>query len=231
MTCRMCSACAPKLSSQNRGGDVHPVSAPTWLQQRPLSRVAIAASLLFHAVAFGIVLYAGGGHSATHHSSSVIAVFLSPGKTPATETAPSVMRKNASRVADDNSSASPQQLHANAANHAPQSNQRGASDSLDPLAASGTATVSIPAGYAASNRKPVYPLLSRRQGEEGTVLLHVLVTADGTAETVRIKQSSGYPLLDESALTTVKQWRFRPATIRFQPVSEWYQLAIPFRLE
>ncbi len=90
--------------------------------------------------------------------------------------------------------------------------------------------VLIPADFLASNAKPVYPLLSRKQEEQGTVQLHILVKADGKAGEVRVRQSSGYPLLDESALNAVRNWRFHPASVNNKPVSEWYQLAIPFKL-
>jgi protein TonB len=91
--------------------------------------------------------------------------------------------------------------------------------------------VSIPATYAASNRKPDYPALSRRYEEQGTVVLRVLVKADGTAGAVEIKSSSGYPLLDESARKTVQTWRFNPGTSDGKPIAEWYQLSIPFKLQ
>lgn len=87
------------------------------------------------------------------------------------------------------------------------------------------------ANYAASNRKPPYPRLARRNNEEGTVLLRVLVKADGTAGTVEIKKSSGYDLLDKSASTTVQTWRFSPATVNGKAVDEWYEVPIPFKLE
>ncbi len=90
--------------------------------------------------------------------------------------------------------------------------------------------VSIPAEFVASNAKPVYPMLSRRQEEQGTVQLHILVKADGMPGEVRVRQSSGYPLLDESALIAVRNWRFHPASVNNKPVTEWYQLAIPFKL-
>lgn len=87
------------------------------------------------------------------------------------------------------------------------------------------------ASYAASNRKPPYPRLSVSSGEEGTVVLRVLVREDGTAGAVEIRESSRYPLLDESARSTVQTWRFKPATVDGRPVSEWYQVAIPFTLQ
>lgn len=61
------------------------------------------------------------------------------------------------------------------------------------------------------NPKPVYPAMSRRQGEEGKVVLRVRVSAQGTSLSVEIKQSSGYTRLDEAARAAVEKWRFVPA--------------------
>jgi periplasmic protein TonB len=98
------------------------------------------------------------------------------------------------------------------------------------MPASPPKTSASDAAYASSNRKPPYPRLSRINDEQGTVVLRVLVRADGTAGTVEIKISSSYPLLDESARNTVQTWRFKSATVDGKPVAEWYQLAIPFTL-
>jgi periplasmic protein TonB len=87
------------------------------------------------------------------------------------------------------------------------------------------------ASYASANRKPPYPRIALSNGDEGTVILRVLVTAEGTAGAVEIKSSSGYPLLDESARKTVQTWRFKPATVDGKPVTEWYQVPIPFKLQ
>lgn len=92
-------------------------------------------------------------------------------------------------------------------------------------------SVSIPASYAASNRKPAYPSLSRQYEEQGTVVLRVFVKADGTAGQTEIKSSSGYPLLDESAKTAVQTWRFNPATSDGKPVADWFLIPIPFKLQ
>jgi periplasmic protein TonB len=90
--------------------------------------------------------------------------------------------------------------------------------------------VSISASYAASNPFPPYPKMSLSNQEEGTVMLRVLVQPDGTAGDVQIKTSSGYALLDKSARTTVRNWRFNPATIDGKPVAQWYQVPIQFKL-
>jgi len=72
--------------------------------------------------------------------------------------------------------------------------------------------------------------MSLSNQEEGTVLLRVLVQPDGTAGDVQIKASSGYTLLDRSARTTVRNWRFNPATVDGKPVAQWYQVPIQFKL-
>ncbi len=90
--------------------------------------------------------------------------------------------------------------------------------------------VSITANYASGNAKPVYPTMAKRNGEQGTVVLRVLVRHDGTAGTVEVKSSSGFPRLDQSAVDAVKTWRFNPATVDGKAVDEWYQVPIPFKL-
>lgn len=91
--------------------------------------------------------------------------------------------------------------------------------------------VSIPASYAAGNRKPAYPSLSRRYEEQGTVVLRVFVRADGTAGQVEVKSSSGHALLDESAKSAVQDWRFQPATSDGKAVADWFLIPIPFTLQ
>lgn len=82
-----------------------------------------------------------------------------------------------------------------------------------------------------NNPKPPYPLAARRRGEQGRVILHTHVRADGVASEVEIKQSSGYELLDNSARQTVQQWRFVPASRRGVPIDSWVEIPITFRLE
>jgi protein TonB len=48
-------------------------------------------------------------------------------------------------------------------------------------------------------------------GIEGTVILQADVSEQGIPLQVRLFQSSGNDLLDQSALSTVAQWRFTPA--------------------
>jgi protein TonB len=89
---------------------------------------------------------------------------------------------------------------------------------------------SIPASYAASNRPPVQPMRSIRNGEEGTVMLRVQVLADGNAGQVEVAESSGFPMLDDAAKSAVQNWRFHPAMLDGKPVTEWFRVPITFKL-
>jgi protein TonB len=61
------------------------------------------------------------------------------------------------------------------------------------------------------------PMASRRLGEAGTVLLRVWVDAQGLPRQVSLHRSSGFPRLDEQALSAMRQARFQPVV---QPASE-----------
>ena len=80
------------------------------------------------------------------------------------------------------------------------------------------------------NPPPVYPTISRRNSEQGQVMLQVLVSTDGTAKEVRVDRSSGFPRLDEAALVAVRQWRFVPAKRGSEPIEDWVLVPIVFRL-
>lgn len=87
---------------------------------------------------------------------------------------------------------------------------------------------SIPA-YA-HNPAPDYPQSARWEGEEGTVLLRVLVNVAGLPEKITIARSSGYTSLDRAAEKAVQHWRFTPGTRDGKPVAMRVEVPIHFRL-
>ncbi len=79
--------------------------------------------------------------------------------------------------------------------------------------------------------QPEYPPSSRRAGETGTVILEVYVLENGRAGDVRVKQSSGFPKLDEAAVREVKRsWRLVPGSENGKPAPMWGQFAVTFKL-
>lgn len=81
------------------------------------------------------------------------------------------------------------------------------------------------------NPKPHYPPISRRVGEQGKVVLRVHVAADGSATEVQLHTSSGYTRLDDSALATVRRWKFVPARLGPESVAAWVLVPIAFTLK
>lgn len=82
-----------------------------------------------------------------------------------------------------------------------------------------------------SNPKPVYPVASRRLGEEGKVLLRVKVSHGGTPMAVEVKQSCGFGRLDEAARAAVLRWRFVPARRGDEAIESWVSVPIVFSLQ
>lgn len=83
----------------------------------------------------------------------------------------------------------------------------------------------------AENPKPLYPQEAREKGQQGKVLLRVEVLINGRVGQIEIKKSSGYKLLDRSALTAVKQYRFTPASQDGVPISSWVNIPVDFQLQ
>lgn len=81
------------------------------------------------------------------------------------------------------------------------------------------------------NPSPVYPVVSRRMGEVGRVLLRVQVSEKGLPSRVLVKKTSGYERLDEAALDTVRNWKFVPAQQGGKPVEAWVVVPITFDLK
>lgn len=95
------------------------------------------------------------------------------------------------------------------------------------------ARIELPSSDAAylNNPKPAYPALSRRLGEQGKVVVRVLIGVDGTAQQAEIRTSSGYDRLDQAALATVRSWRYVPGKRNGTAEAMWFNVPINFVLE
>lgn len=91
-----------------------------------------------------------------------------------------------------------------------------------------------PPDYSAAyldNPPPPYPAIAKRAGEQGKVVLRVLVTANGRADVVEVRTSSGSPRLDMAALEAVRRWRFVPARQGDEAIAAWVLVPISFTLQ
>jgi periplasmic protein TonB len=79
--------------------------------------------------------------------------------------------------------------------------------------------------------EPIYPAAMIRQEKQGTVMLSVRVGANGRVLEVRLDESSGHPMLDESAIREARRWRFAAGTQDGQPTPMWTQIPVKFRLK
>ena len=85
--------------------------------------------------------------------------------------------------------------------------------------------------YMLDNPKPVYPASARRRGMQGVVLLSVKVNEKGYVERLNVLGTSGYRVLDRSALASVEKWRFVPAKRGGQSVASTMQIPVRFILK
>lgn len=94
-------------------------------------------------------------------------------------------------------------------------------------------SVQLPSSNAdyLQNPKPAYPALSKRLGEQGKVVVRVLIGADGTPQKAEIRQSSGFERLDQAALNTVLKWRYVPGKRGGVAEDMWFNVPINFVLE
>lgn len=81
------------------------------------------------------------------------------------------------------------------------------------------------------NPKAVYPSMSKRLGEQGKVLVRVLIGADGAPQKAELKKSSGFERLDKSALEHVMKCRYVPGKVAGVPQAMWYEAPVNFVLE
>jgi len=70
----------------------------------------------------------------------------------------------------------------------------------------------------------VYPPDARRAREQGTTLLEVVIATNGKPASVKIKDSTGYYILDKAAVEWVKKWLWPPGEIRYYFVPIDFQL-------
>jgi protein TonB len=77
---------------------------------------------------------------------------------------------------------------------------------------------------------PIYPTRSKRAGEEGRVMVKVLIDTSGRPAQVMLQTSSGHPELDEAALSGVRAARFRPFVQGGAAQAVWVLYPINFAL-
>lgn len=93
--------------------------------------------------------------------------------------------------------------------------------------------IQLPSSNASylQNPSPVYPAISRRLGEQGKVIVRVLIGTNGLPERAEIKTSSGFERLDRSALDYVLKCRYVPGKVNGVVQAMWYEAPVNYVLE
>ena len=101
-----------------------------------------------------------------------------------------------------------------------------------PATPAAPATAVLPSSNAdyLNNPAPSYPAISRRLGEQGKVVIRVLIGKDGMPQQGDIHQSSGYARLDQAALRAVMGWRYVPGQRDGMAQDMWFNVPINFAL-
>ncbi|MGD0628795.1 MAG: energy transducer TonB [Terracidiphilus sp.] len=93
--------------------------------------------------------------------------------------------------------------------------------------------VRISSGVAASTViykvVPVYPVIAKAAGVQGTVVLAATISKVGTIENLRVV--SGPPMLQQAALDAVERWRYRPYLLNDEPVAVETTVNVVFNLQ
>lgn len=88
------------------------------------------------------------------------------------------------------------------------------------------------AGIASTHTIPPYPILALRLGEQGTVRLHVSISAGGAVTAAAVTRSSGFPDLDQEAVDwVIAHWKYRPAIQNGVAVASAADAAVVFDLK
>ena len=74
-----------------------------------------------------------------------------------------------------------------------------------------------------------YPPISRSLNEQGTVLVQFTIGADGSISNVKVERSSGYPQLDNAAVSCVSEWSYHPAMQDGKPIAVSYEAKVLFQ--
>ena len=81
---------------------------------------------------------------------------------------------------------------------------------------------------SAKNPHPTYPLIARKKGWEGRVLIQAEIDREGNVSEIKVLESSGFNVLDNASLETLKKWKFTPAKIGNKFVDDTINIPVKF---
>jgi protein TonB len=86
----------------------------------------------------------------------------------------------------------------------------------------------VTSGLLIRKVQPNYPPLARQARISGTVILHAVISKDGSIENLSLV--SGHPMLAPAAIDAVKQWKYKPYLLNGEPVEVDTEVQVNFSL-
>jgi protein TonB len=105
-----------------------------------------------------------------------------------------------------------------------------------PMAPAAPSTAATPdtraSGVSSTHTTPPYPGDAKEKGHEGTVTLHIMISAQGDVTNATVTKSSGFPELDQQAVSWVtSHWKYKPATAKGTAVASASDAQVVFSLK
>ncbi|HWY19753.1 MAG TPA: energy transducer TonB [Candidatus Acidoferrum sp.] len=86
----------------------------------------------------------------------------------------------------------------------------------------------VSTGLLVKRVQPNYPPLARQARIQGQVVLHAVISKDGSIEGLTL--ISGHPMLAPAAIDAVKQWKYKPYLLNGEPVEVDTEVQVNFTL-
>ena len=80
------------------------------------------------------------------------------------------------------------------------------------------------------NPHPEYPIIARKKGWQGRLLLAVHIDKNGNVLNVHVKETSGFEVLDKVSVKTIRDWKFLPARHGDNNVEDNINIPVSFKL-
>jgi protein TonB len=87
----------------------------------------------------------------------------------------------------------------------------------------------VMAGQMVNKVQPVYPPVARAAHMGGTVVMHAIISKQGTVESLEVASSTN-PLFNNAALDAVKQWQYKPYLLNGEPTEVDTTITVNFNL-
>lgn len=78
--------------------------------------------------------------------------------------------------------------------------------------------------------QPPYPASEQRAGNEGAVIVRVLVGTDGRVKAVEKVSAASEAFFRSTERQALRYWRFKPATLDGKPVESWQVMTVRFEM-